>query len=704
MDKYSIRIENCNSITCANIELIKNTLNIKYGPNGLGKSTIAKALLANSLADDSILALNPFKYRGFDAGQLPSVDGAEEIRSVLVFDDVYVSQFVFQRDEVLKNSFDIFINTDAYQVAMEEIESLFRDVKSSFEGSEELSIAISDLNEVRAAFGVTKTGALSKASKGYKAFGSGNKIENIPLALLPFEDFIKSEHPSGWIAWQSKGNGFLDLSDNCPYCASSLLEPEKKQTAKLVAQEYDSKSVEHLNALNVVIDRLGKYFETESRNTLEKITKSKIELSPEAINFLSSLSGDVETLIVKLAGLRSISFFSLRDVEKIEDEVAKLSIDLSLIPRLNSLETTAIVNPVNAKLRILTERIGELKGKINTHKSRIQKSIIENQNNINNFLKSAGYRYSVCITPESQTYKMKLIHQDFQEHLEEGGQHLSYGERNAFALVLFMHQVLREKPDLAVLDDPVSSFDKTKKFAILNELFRGKLSLRNSTVLMLTHDIEPAVDVIRSVKGLFQDPKPTAFFLSSKSGVVTETQIDSDDLQTFAQICSENVREVEDVIIKCVYLRRHFEIIDDLGDAYNYLSNLLHGRTEPLKRTAAGAIAMPPEEIVNAEKTIKDKLFPDFDYSAILAVICDESEVKKRFEATTIGYDKIQLYRIYRELHNTVNKDDGVVQKFLNESFHIENEYVMQLNPHKFDNVPEYIVQECELSVLSHGV
>lgn len=700
MNKYSIKIENCNSIARADIELTKNTLNIKYGPNGLGKSSIAKALLANSLADGSILALKPFKYRGRDDEHQPSVEGAEDIASVLVFDDTYVSQFVFQRDEVLKNSFDIFINTDAYQVAMEEIELLFRGVKSSFEESEELSTAISDLNEVRAAFGITKTGVLSKASKGFKAFGGGNKIENIPTALLPFEDFIKSEHPSGWIAWQSKGNGFLDISDNCPYCASSLLEPAKKETAKLVAQEYDSKSVEHMNSLNVVIERLGKYFEIESRGILEVITKSKIELSPEEINFLSSLSGDVETLIIKLEGLRSISFFSLRDVERIEDEVNKLAVDLTLIPRLDSLETKSIVDPINAKLRSLIDRVGELKGKINTHKTRIQKSIVENQNNINDFLKSAGYRYKVCISPESQTYKMKLIHQDFQEHLEEGGQHLSYGEKNAFALVLFMHQVLREKPSLAVLDDPVSSFDKTKKFAILNELFRGKLSLRNSTVLMLTHDIEPAVDVIRSVKGLFQTPKPTAFFLSSKSGVVTEAQIGPDDLQTFAKICSVNVREADDVIIKCVYLRRHFEIIDDLGDAYNYLSNLLHGRADPLKRTDLGEVAMSPEEKLNAERMIKER-FLDFDYNGILGFICDKSEVKKRFEASNIGYDKIQLYRIYKELHMPADKGDGIVQKFLNESFHIENEYVMQLNPHKFDNVPEYIVNECASAIAS---
>lgn len=117
--------------------------------------------------------------------------GVQDINSILVFDDSYVSQFVFQRDEVLKNSFEIFIKTDAFLSAMQEIEALFIGIKSAFDDNEDLSGAISDLKELRDAFGVTKAGALSKSSKGYKAFGSGNKIENIPEHLKPFENFIK---------------------------------------------------------------------------------------------------------------------------------------------------------------------------------------------------------------------------------------------------------------------------------------------------------------------------------------------------------------------------------------------------------------------------------------------------------------------------------------------------------------------------------
>ena len=106
------------------------------------------------------------------------------------------------------------------------------------------------------------------------------------------------------------------------------------------------------------------------------------------------------------------------------------------------------------------------------------------------------------------------------------GRHLSFGERNAFALVLFMHQVRRDRPDLVVLDDPVSSFDKTKKFAILHKLFHGKHSLRGFTTLLLTHDIEPAIDIVRTAtSGQFQAADPAVHFLQSREGHVEEKPI-----------------------------------------------------------------------------------------------------------------------------------------------------------------------------------
>lgn len=499
-----IVISNCNSVDRAEVALEKGTLNIKYGPNGLGKSTIAKAIVSQIRGDGTLADLVPFKNRGKPEAPAPLVEGIDELSSALVFDDDYVQQFVFQKDEVVKNSFDIFIKTPDYVTAMEEIEKLLSGVKKTLTNNAEIEQTISDFKELRDAFGKSKPGSIPKSSKIHKAFGTGNKVENIPEALKPFETFIKSKEPSKWIGWQIKGNDFLELGDACPYCSTPLVAEGQKDTARAVGKEYDAASVNHLNTLKVVIERLGKYFSEKCRENLEKVTKTKIELNAAELSFLTSLKAEIDGMIDQLEGLRTISFFSLRDVDKLNEKIAPLKIDLALMDKLDSPDTRKITDPVNKQLEELLLSVGDLTGKVKIHNVRIKKTIEENQTSINAFLKSAGYKYAVEIVPEDQSYKMKLVHRDLTGHLEAAAKHLSYGEKNAFSLVLFMYQVMSENPDLVVLDDPISSFDKNKKFAILHELFRGKASLKGRTTLMLTHDIEPAIDVIKSTKDLFQ--------------------------------------------------------------------------------------------------------------------------------------------------------------------------------------------------------
>src|ERR1700691_1424225 len=84
---YAITITDCNSIAEAQITLRRESLNIKYGPNGIGKSTIAHALVLNAQGEDALQDLLPFKYRGNADGKAPAVAGADEIKEVLVFDE-----------------------------------------------------------------------------------------------------------------------------------------------------------------------------------------------------------------------------------------------------------------------------------------------------------------------------------------------------------------------------------------------------------------------------------------------------------------------------------------------------------------------------------------------------------------------------------------------------------------------------------------
>lgn len=699
MVHYDIIISNCNNIDEACIQITKDILNIKYGPNGLGKSTIAKAVSAHINNDDTLSELLPFKLRKSNADKVPLVSGTDDLESALIFDESYVNQFAFQQDEVVKNSFEIFIKTPEYDDAMEEIAVSFEGIRKAFSESEEIEQTTKDLKDLRDAFGkANRDGSISRTSKVIKAFGDGNKIDNVPDQLLPFETFIKGENPSKWVGWQIKGNEFLKDGDVCPYCASDLPEQEQKDTALAVSKQYNATAVDHLNTLKAVIERLGKYFSPSCKTNLDKIVNARLELTPTEKSFLGSLRTAINALIEQLDGLRTISFFALRDVDQIDAKLQGLKIDLGMIDKLDSPETRQVIDPINDQLEELLKKVVTLKVQIGKHKTRIKKTIQDNQKSINGFLKSAGYRYTVSIVAEPDSYKMKLIHDDLDEHIEMASKHLSYGERNAFALVLFMHEVNSKKPSLVVLDDPISSFDKNKKFAILHELFRGKGSLQNTTTLMLTHDIEPAIDVVKSTAGMFANARPQASFLSTADGVISEVKITKDDIQTFAQICSEIVASDADTLIKVIYLRRHYEILDNMGLAYNLLASLVHKREQPTVKSAAETRDMTEEERAEAENEIKLKI-PTFSYDALMNELQDKNNLMNKYQSTNVGYEKIQLFRLINDQH-----DDDVIKKFINEAYHIENEHIMQLDPRRFDSVPEYVVKECNRLVSANSV
>lgn len=92
----------------------------------------------------------------------------------------------------------------------------------------------------------------------------------------------------------------------------------------------------------------------------------------------------------------------------------------------------------------------------------IRKTIEENSTAINEFLKCAGYEYVVAIEEIEDRYRMILKSANYDTEIESVKDHLSYGERNALALALFMFSVLKDNPDMVILDDPISSFDGNK--------------------------------------------------------------------------------------------------------------------------------------------------------------------------------------------------------------------------------------------------
>jgi len=686
----NIIIKNCNSIDETHIIVEESKLNIKYGINGTGKSTVAKAIQYHSDLQN-LSTLLPFKYQEENPDNiLPIVEGADEFTNVLIFNEEYINKFVFQKDELIENSFEIFIKDEKYQENLEAMERLFSEVKTVFEGNDNLINIIQDLTDLSSAFSTTR-GGFAKSSKIVKALGEGNKIENIPVELEEYGDYLKSDQNTSWIKWQTTGNAFLDISDNCPYCTSSTTT--KVDTIKKVGEQYDHKSIEHLLNITKIMDSLSVYFIEETKNTIVDITKNSVGLGEPEEAFLSRIKDQIDGLKVQLHKLQYIAFSTFPNVDNMVDEINNLKITLSLFSDLNSATTQNIINPLNSSLDNLVTKAGELKGTINKQKAQILKKIEKYKIEINDFLKFAGYKYMIDIEETNDEYKMKLKHSDITNFISGGNQHLSYGEKNAFALMLFAYECLSKNPNLVILDDPISSFDKNKKFAIIERLFRGELSLRGRTVLMLTHDLEPIVDMLKILPKKF-NPTPTASFLNVLSGVITEVPILRDDLMTFSQVCFDNLENNNETIIRLIYLRRYYEVLDDKGVEYQLLSNLFHKRDIPTKMTIDGEINMIVEEIEEATEKIKS-FIENFDYDVLLSNFNDKDMILALYNTSNSNYEKLQLYRIiYDETH-----PNSVIQKFINETYHIENEYVSQLNPSKYEMIPQFVIEECNSTI-----
>lgn len=689
-----LKLTNCNNIDSGRIEISKNKLNIKFGINGTGKSTITRAIKYAIDSPHLLFELIPFKHRNSEIKIVPNITINEEIKSVLIFNEEYLNQFLFKDDELISNSYEIFINTAEHKNSTEQIDQLLFEIKKVFSENTYLNEIISDFDNLSKSFATTQT-KLSKSSLISKSLKDGNKLEHIPEHLKGYTSFLKDKSCTSWLAWQMKGSDFIDISEDCPYCTSSTTE--KKETIKSVSKTYDKKLIENLNVIIEAINNLGEYFSKEANSELIKITSKKTGLEKEEEDYIVSIKNQIETFLSKLKSLKDISPVSFSKDEKVDEKLKALKINIELFDRFKAKKTISIIESLNSSLDTVLEKVGKLQGEINKQKNLVKKLIEKHRSSINSFLTNAGYKYTVEIeNDDSNDYKLLLRHIESAGIINGGKQHLSFGEKNAFALVLFMYEALNKKPDLIVLDDPISSFDKSKKYAIMHMLFRGKNEecFLNKSVLMLTHDLDPVIDtvkVLKEFKNLCE-----ANFLTTKKGILSETRIKKNNLLSFAQICKSTLDSDLDEIIKLIYLRRHFEIIDDFGNEYEILSNLFHKRKrEDCKdqRKEKGNDLMSDFDFNSGIAKIR-AVIPSFDYNIILAKLVDLETLKTLYNEAENSYAKLNIFRlIYDEKHAEI---PNVLRKFINETFHIENELICQLDPNEYDLIPDFIMEECD--------
>lgn len=698
-----IHLANCNNIDSGMIEIHENHLNIKYAINGTGKSTIASAIQHwvndRERGTEDIKKLLPFKHQNM-GDHNPEIRGLERISSIRIFNEDYINDFVFQPDELLKASFDVFIRDQNYENGMEEIETHINLLRQLLDEDKDIDDLVKDLSELSNSFGRPVRKGVHGSSKIAKAFKSGNKVQNIPEGLEDYKEFIQSENNYRWIKWQQDGKTYVESSDNCPYCTSDIRT--KKVKIERVSEVYDPRAIEHLNSVILVFQRLNKYFSPDTKAKIDEFITNIDGYSDDQINYLLEIRDEIDRLNKKFLDAQNLSFFSLKDVDKIIEGLKTYIIDVSLFPHLNSENTRVKASIVNEKVNELLTKAGELQGCIAKQKIYIEKLIEENRNEINGFLKNAGYRYAVDLIEDSNgQHRLKLFDNELNQQVGQARQHLSFGERNAFALVLFMYDAVKSSPDLIILDDPISSFDKNKKYAIIDMLFSKEKAFRGKTVIMLTHDLEPLIDMLQHHRDRFEIPRSA--FLENNQGRLTEKVISQSDIKNFLEIIEENIQsDTLNIINRLVYLRRLYEVTNNKSNGYHVLSNLFHKREVLRKPIEDGTmVEMSDEDIRRGCSDIQGKI-PEFNYAILLATVSNDIAMKGLYHSSGNNYEKLHIYRMLFD-----DKTDGVgstiIQKFINEAFHLENNYIYQLSPSKYQLVPQYVIDECDNIISSIG-
>lgn len=687
-------LKNCNNIDFGTIEIHENSLNIKYAINGTGKSTIAKAiqyaLNDHSKNTQELKNLTSFKNIGTNLNP-PEIAGNENITSIKIFNENYMDEFVFKEDELLKGSFDILIRDDTYERGLEEIALLTSQLQNNLAADQDIADLIRDFSEISSSFGKpTRSGGIHGSSGLAKALKDGNKVINIPKGLEIYKDFIQHDENYKWVKWQLEGRNYLNISEGCPFCVTDIAN--KKEVIEKVGEVYESKSIENLSKVIATFERLKKYFSLDTQKNIDEFVVNIDGYTEDQVGYLMRVKDEIDKLSEKFTSAQRLGFATLKDVEKVLDALAHHKINIAYFPALDSEPTNSKILIVNEALDELIKVASVLQGHINKQRLHIEGLILKNKAGINQFLKNAGYKYVVDILEEDGRYKLKLLHNDSKGGLVQAQSHLSFGERNAFALVLFMYDSLKSNPSLIVLDDPISSFDKNKKYALIEMLFKNGQSLRDKTVLLLTHDFEPIVDMVFHHSDRF--PPPNAHFLENWNGDLSEKLISKSDIKSFIEINTENIALCENPISKIVYLRRLLEI-NHSNDSHGFaiLSSLLHKRETPTIK-AESVREMTDEEYQLGLNQIS-QIIKEFNYQDLYKLVTNDQEMKNLYRSTKISYEKLHIFRIIFD-GKADPVDSDVIRKFINESFHIENNYIYHLSPTKYTLVPQYVIDECD--------
>lgn len=186
--------------------------------------------------------------------------------------------------------------------------------------------------------------------------------------------------------------------------------------------------------------------------------------------------------------------------------------------------------------------------------------------------------------------------------------------------------------------------------------------------------------------------------LQNINGVISESTITATDLKNTVELTKAIVESMDESMpVRIVNLRKYIEITKpNFGttEIYDILSNLIHGRTVPLDKNKQELTA----ETITIGMAEISEYIPGKSYDELL----DELGTEKLIEnlQSDDQYHRIISSRLLFEridgALNLLRRKYPEACKFVNETNHIENDYIFQLDPRQYFSIPTYYLNQIE--------
>ena len=700
-----IKIKNCNNISEGEVCIFNNKLNIYFGRNGTGKSTIARAILKASQEEP----LTDFIPYGSANQETPTSIEGIGTGAVAIFDDNYVRQYVYQRDSLIKDAFEVLVRSKEYDEAKLKIDEALARIKTTITGKQEVIDLKTQIGTLIDTIKLTSNNKIARrgGTKGILE-GKGAYFKP-PEALSELRPFFEQDTVSKWASWRLQGYEQFGMQGRCPYCSVGDSEASEAIN-KIFVESFDKASVETAAAIIKLIEGLSLYLCEDRISELRSLFGVKDDLDVLEAQLVKLLS-EAKYLYERLNTIIQFNGFSVdrANISDLETKLKSMKIDSrGICDYFVSELTKSIIDEVNQEIDILLVDVGILKGEIGKYNKYIQEKVKDRKQDINDFLQIAGFKYAFDVEVNGENNAraiLKFILPDGHPgEIESSGTHLSWGEKHAFALILFMFDAIRNNAEIIILDDPISSFDSNKKYAIINRLFKTgdkENSFYERTVLMLTHDFEPVIDYIQTNSGRQTPTSVCACYFENRDGVLFTNPIRKDyDLMSSVVLMKDLASDPDLDIsarIGCLrkYIEHQYKNPKIESNAYNILSSLIHGREEPTL-DPEGNEKLSEEQVDDGTEYIEG-FIQDFCYSDVLTQSTPQRLIE-RYELESSAYMKMLILRAYTEqdseARERLRKCNDVLRKYVDETFHIENDYLYSLDVRRFNIVPDNYIRD----------